>query len=70
MSAKDRYTMTFHCPQCKSEGSADLSENDHAYAPPETSVDAVRGGFRSVLSSPRGNSVITFYCTLCGVEAV
>jgi hypothetical protein len=68
MSAKDRYSITLRCPHCGSTGTADLSENDHAYAPPETRVEAVRGGFR-VLS--QGGNVMTtkFACTLCGVEA-
>lgn len=64
MSARDRYSIALKCSYCGSQGSADLSENDHPYAPPETRLDAIHGGFR-LLPGFRDR----FACTLCGVEA-
>ena len=69
MSAKDRYSITLKCPYCGSVGSADISENDHPYAPPETRVVAVHGGFRVTKDGGTITSTL-FACTLCGVEAV
>lgn len=69
MSARDRYALDLRCPVCGGTGSADLSENDHAYAPPETRVDAVRGGFRVVRADGTAATTV-FACSLCGVEPV
>lgn len=69
MSARDRYSIDLLCPHCGSKGSADISENDHAYAPPETRVDAIHGGFRVVKAGGLVTNT-TFACTLCGEEAV
>lgn len=46
MSARDRWTQNLQCPTCGKVGSANVSENDHAYAPPERRIDKLSDGFR------------------------
>lgn len=70
MSARDRYSVDLKCPHCGSTGTADISENDHAYAPPEARVEGIRGGFRLSENPHRNITSMKFKCTLCGVEAV
>jgi hypothetical protein len=68
MSAKDRYSWALKCPKCGREGEVHVCENDHAYAPPETSVQRVTQGFR-IRHAGGTASTTVLECSTCGEVA-
>jgi hypothetical protein len=66
MSAKDRYAISVKCQSCGNAGTALISENDHAYAPPEACVDRIEGDF-TLAANTKGNVMsMSFRCGKCG----
>lgn len=67
MSARDRWTQQLKCPTCGKVGAADVSENDHAYAPPERRIDKLSDGFRE--RPARNITKYEIVCSDCEVVA-
>lgn len=65
MSARDRYSLDIECAPCCSKGSVNVSENDHAYAPPERQADAVSDGFKIINWGGAKHNVV-IGCVKCG----
>lgn len=65
MAARDRYEIKVRCEACGTEGSFKVSENDHAWAGPDFSVDHEPGGFEQV-GRAKFVQDFTAKCTGCG----
>ncbi len=66
MAAKDRYSIGLKCKSCGNAGTAHISENDHAYAPPEAAVENIEGNFTLAANPKRNVMSMSFRCGQCG----
>ncbi len=68
MTTRDSWKVHLSCPACGAIGEADVSEDDHPYAPQTgtLTIDRVSDGFR-IRAVGRTMRATKFECIRCGI---
>lgn len=66
MAARDRYSYSVQCPNCKQQGVFHVSEDDHPYMTnPYREIDRIEGEFDA---SVEGGVTVKAVCRKCGTS--